>query len=172
MTEEVQSAAPAEAVVEPQEAITEQTPETTPEPQQEPEKQKQPDWQRSINRLTRQKYQLQARLEEMERRIAEQPKAPPSITQPQGAPKIEDFQDFDAYIRASSRWEADQIIKERLTEREQAARQYQAQEYEASLAKNWSKRLESAVKEIPDLHDVLETAVDIPMPPSMREASN
>ena len=169
MTEEVQSAAPAEAEVQPQEAITEQTPETTPEPQQEPEKQKQPDWQRSINRLTRQKYQLQARLEEMERRIAEQPQKKP-IQQPAGAPKIEDFQDFDAYIAAKAEWVADQRIGKVLSEREQAARQYQAQEHEASLAQNWSKRLESALKEIPDLHDVLETAVDIPMPPAMREA--
>ena len=170
MSEDIQSAAPAEAVTQPQEANVEQPPETTPEQSQQEEEQKPktPDWQRSINRLTRQKYQLQARLEEMERRLAEPPKEQPK-PQP-GAPKIEDYQDFDAYIAAKAEWVADHKIKSVLAEQQQERQKHQAQEYEAHLAQNWSKRLEAAAKEIPDLIDVLESAVDIPMPPDMRMA--
>ena len=161
MSDDIQSVAPTEGEALPVEANTEQAPESTPEPttetQPEP-KPKTPDWQRSINRLTKQKYQLQARLEEMERRLSEpqRPQAPAP-----GEPKIEDFQDFHEYNKAVVRYEAKQLLE---AEQQEARKRYQqesAQRHDAEIGKEWEKRISKVRETIPDFDDVLEAADDI-----------
>lgn len=124
--------------------------------------------QRRIDRITRARYEAEAKVKMLEERIqaTEQGSKP---QQPTGAPKIEDFQDFDTYLTAKAEWIADQRLmkaQEEWGKKSQAEREYQES---ANTVESWNKRLGKATTEIPDLTEVLE-ASDAPMPPHVGRA--
>ena len=176
MTEEV--VAPVESEVpqtEPTEQATEAPP-TSETPEQEPDTpaQKPKEFelprgvQRRIDRLTKARYEAEAqnkmlaeRLQALER--SSKPQQPP------GAPKIEDFQDFDAYVAAKAEWVADQKINKALSERDSRSQAERDQIESGKVVESWNQKLQKASKDIPDLTEAIESS-DVPMTQVMGRA--
>lgn len=114
--------------------------------------------QKRIDRAVRQKYEAEARANELERRLQQleqQSQAKPAA----GAPKYEDFNnDFDAYSRAVARYEAKQEIETTLTAHQKAEAEKQAQAAQARTAETWAKRAAAAKAEMPDFDEVVSSS--------------
>jgi hypothetical protein len=106
------------------------------EPAEKPEK---PDKvQKRIDRLTREKYELKGRVEALERQLAAgkpAPEAEPkpaaiSDVAPDGKPKVEDFENYEAFTEALADWKFDQREKVRAEEtaKAEAKRAYEAKQ--------------------------------------------
>lgn len=129
--------------------------------------------QQRIARLTRDKYQLAGRLQELERRLTEgQPASrhdtptPETAQPPAGKPRQEDFpNDYDSYIEALTDWKAAQAYH--LMQREQHAARMAEQE--SSQLQAWHGRLQTYRKETPDFDAVMQGAEDITIPPYLQK---
>lgn len=110
--------------------------------------------QRRIDRITRAKYEAEARNKMLEERIQalEQTSKP---SQPQGAPKIEDFQDFDQYLNARDEFLAKKMKSETIAEYEKRQQAESAQRERQKTLDTYQKRVAQAVKELPDFDDVV-----------------
>lgn len=150
------------------EAVGTTEPETKPEPKEDPIPK---GVQRRIDRAVRQKYEAEARAKMLEERInaieARQQQAPQQ--REPGAPKLEDFDNFDDYIEAKAAYVADKKINETLTQREQRQQAERAQTARQQTVEGWQKRVASATKELPDFEEVVASS-DVPMTPVMAEA--
>ena len=126
--------------------------------------------QKRIDRAVRQKYEAEARANALAEQLEELKRQPrPQQAQAQGAPKLEDFDNFDDYITAKTEYLADRKIQATLSEREQRAAAAQAQAAQAKTAEGWQKRVAIASEEIPDFYEVVANA-DVPMTPAMQQA--
>lgn len=129
--------------------------------------------QKRIDRAVRQKYEAEARTKMLEERLAaletRQQPAPVAKTVDNSEPKLENFDNFDEYVRAKAEYIADQKITKTLSEREERQRaEYEAAERQKT-ADSWAKRLTAATAELPDFEDVLASS-DVPMTNAMRDA--
>ena len=153
---EPQNAEHSEAVAEPETAEQQEKPET-------PEKPKHDLIQRRIDRLTREKYQARAELDQLRKQL-EELKTPQQQRSAQldGEPRLENFDNLVDFQRAHSRWMYENLSKEERTRREaETAKQRDAERY-TSIAQNWQKSVAEAAKEIPDIREVLaETAFEL-----------
>lgn len=128
--------------------------------------------QRRIDRAVRQKYEAEARAKMLEERIAAiEARQQPQQTQQrmQGEPRLEDFDNFDAYIAAKAEFVADRKIQETLTEREKRQEAERAQTARQKTVEGWNKRVAAAEDELPDFHEVVASS-DVRMTPPMAEA--
>ena len=118
--------------------------------------------QKRIDKLTREKYQARAEAEatrrELERLHAQMQQSPRQTSKDGGEPRLDQFDNFDAYIAAKASYIADQRLAEKLSEREQREQERRQQEQGAKTAETWSKRLADVRKEVPDYDDVIESA--------------
>lgn len=146
--------------------VVEDQAESTPAEAAEPEKPKPDPVQRRIDRLTREKYQLRARLEELERRVSE---PAPKAAEPQGAPKLEQFESFDDYVSAKAEWVAEQKFRTLTESQQREAREQQAQRQQAEVSQSWQQRIESARSSVPDYDEIIESA-DVVLSPAMGQA--
>lgn len=115
--------------------------------------------QKRIDRAVRQKYEAEARANELERRL--QQLEAQSHAKPAGsdAPKYEDFNnDFDAYSRAVARYEAKQEIQSTLSAQQKAEAERKAQEAQARTSETWAKRAAAARAEMPDFDEVVSSS--------------
>ena len=168
MTEEVIQA---EQAAPEGEAIVENQAESTPAPAVE-EKPKADPVQKRFDKLTRDKYQARAEADMLRReleRLQSQQQAPRQQAQATGAPKLEDFDNFDAYVEAKAAFIADQRLDAKLSEREKRDQERRSQEDSAKTAETWNKRLSDVRKEVPDYDDVIESA-DIVITQAMGQA--
>ena len=129
--------------------------------------------QQRIARLTRDKYQLAGRLQELERRLTEgrpasrqdQP-TPETAQPPAGKPRQEDFpNDYDSYIEALTDWKAAQAYHQ--MQREQHAARMAEQE--TSQLQAWRGNLQKYRAETPDFEAVMQGAEDITIPPYLQK---
>lgn len=113
--------------------------------------------QKRIDRAVRQKYEAEARANELERRL-QQLEQQPQVKAGSDAPKYEDFDDFDAYNRAVARYEAKQEIESTLNAHQKAQAEQKAQAAQAVTAETWAKRAAAAKAEMPDFDEVVSSS--------------
>lgn len=156
--EEIAAAAAETPPAETSEAVAE--PETAEKPEA-PEKPKPDPVQRRIDRLTREKYQSRAEIEQLRKQL-EELKTPQQRAVPDGEPRLEDFDNIVEFQRAHGRWMYESLSKEERAKREtETAKQRDSERY-TNLAQNWQKSVAEAAKAIPDLREVLaETAFEL-----------
>lgn len=137
------------------------TPESTPEPQ--PDTAEKQDGnasrnvQRRIDRLTREKYELRAELNQLRKQFeASQPKPEP----PQ-APKLENFQNIEEYITAQTRFNTEHAAGRIRDEFAQQQRAMAAQQDEMRVRDSWGKALEHAREAYPDFDEVVDSPVEV-----------
>jgi hypothetical protein len=117
-------------------------------------------FQRKIDKLTGEKYRLEAEKAELERRLAEQSAAKPAEKRsaPEGKPKAEDFDTYEDYVERLTDWKLDQKESER-----------RVADKQKTQAAAWTERQDAVRAKHPDYEDVLETA-DVPIPPAVQQA--
>lgn len=99
--------------------------------------------------------QLQETLErERQNFAAQQPKP----QQPEGAPKLEQFDNLDDYVAAKAEWVADQKLEKAFAEREQAARLQAEQGRRGQVEQTWNSRVSQVRVEMPDFDEVIESS--------------
>ena len=146
---------------------TEATTTDTPEPEAkkettEEEKPKRNGVQKRINELTREKYELQQKLEESER----QKQKPVEVD---NAPKRDDFDSYEDYIRADAQFVARQEAKKAMEAEREASTRQKTEEEERSLYAQYEARKEAARDKYEDFDDVIYST-DAPVTPSMARA--
>ena len=170
MSDEVIEVTPTEVVAQAVPEVQPETPEVTPE--EKPAKTfTQADLDRQIERrIARERAKHERETAEL-RQIALQRERQqePQRQAPQGEPKLEDFDNFDAYIAAKAEFIADKKINQTLTEREQRQAEERAQAARLRTVDSWNKRIATAEAEMPDFRDVIGNA-DVPMTAPMQQA--
>lgn len=108
--------------------------------------------QKRIDRLTRDKYRLQAELE-----VARKP-APQSEPKPQppssGEPKSDQFKSYEEYLEARAEWKAEQRVEKRLGELRENAQRQAGQAEQEKLQSQWEKRVSEALTTYDDFEEV------------------
>ena len=94
-------------------------------------------------------------------RQASQPK------QPEGEPKLDQFQDYESYIKAYAKFEAKQLFEAHKAETQQAYQQQSVQQQAAQRAQSIMPKVEKAAEKYDDFHDV---ATSFNAPQAMQEA--
>lgn len=119
--------------------------------------------QRRFDKLTKARYMAEAEAasakleaEALRQQLQQHQQRPSANTD--GEPKLDQFDNFDAYIAAKAAYIADQRLTEKLTEREQRDQERRQQEQGAKTTEAWNKRLADVRKEVPDYDDVIESA--------------
>ena len=150
------------------------------EPEQvdkEPEKPEEPSVpkgvQKRIDRAVRQKYEAEARAKVLEERIAAIEKMQYQPQQNVGVdksePKIENYDNFDAYVAAKAEWIAERKIESTLSERENRQMAEREAAERRKTVDSWNRRVAEATAEMPDFEDVLASS-DVPMTVPMQQA--
>ena len=167
-------AAVSEEETEEQQAAAKETGATEePEPQQEEEEQqaapaqkpKRTKRDKRIDKLTREKYELQHQLE-IAQLNASQPKAKTEErpSQPGEKPQPSNFEDYEQYVDALTDWKMDQRLQK---EREKEARAY-SERAEQERAYAWQQRQSEARQRYEDYDEVVMS--EVPVSPAMGEA--
>lgn len=128
--------------------------------------------QKRIDRLTREKYQLQARLEMLERvqqAPQQQSRQVEQAAQQSTAPKLEQYQSIEEYLDALADFKAAQKADKVFKEREASERMTQQQREQAKLHDGYAKQTEQARQSYEDFDDVVENP-DLPITQAMAEA--
>lgn len=125
-------------------------------------------FQRKIDRLTREKYEMARRLEALESRLADKP-AGEAKAQPKAAsaerPKSAEFDDYDEFLDALADWKVDQkLAAARSAEAEAAAREAQA-----AVTAEWHARLDEYRAATPGFDEALEASETV-FPPVAQQA--
>lgn len=118
------------------------------------------------------KFQRQLQEEREARiRLEEQLKAraPAEQKNSDNEPQLADYDDFQKYSRDLAKWVAKQEVQSTLSERQALESQYRANAAQQQTAAAWGKKVEAALKDIPDYVDVV-SAADIPLSAAMKEA--
>lgn len=113
--------------------------------------------QKRIDRAVRQKYEAEARANELERRVQqfEQQQRQPTQQKAEGEPRLEQFENIEDYVSAKAAYIADQRIQHTLSTRDREAAEKQAQAAQKQTADNWNKRVQLATADMPDFADVV-----------------
>ncbi len=130
--------------------------------------------QKRIDRAVREKYEAQAeakmlkeRLDRIEQNLNQQQRVAKPIDNSE--PRIDNFDDFDAYVAAKAEWIASKKINETLQERENRQAEERAAAAHHKAVDSWNQRLAEATAEMPDFTEVIESS-DVPMSDFMRDA--
>lgn len=136
--------APTEPVAEEIKA-TEDQPEEKVEPEKKPGKNS---FDRKIDRLYKSAAEQKARADYLEQQLQE---LKPKNVEPQGAPRIEDFDDIETYGKALGKFEAEQLIKgHRQTQQQESNRRDQA-----NLVSDWETKAGRAYDKYDDFDEVV-----------------
>jgi len=123
-------------------------------------------FQRKIDRLTREKYELEAKLQAALAKPAggEKPE-PAAAAANDGKPQAENFDTHDEYVEALVDWKANQ---REAAKREQEQRDSETKKQQATVD-SWNQRVEAARKAHADYDDVMADA-DVELPPLVVDA--
>lgn len=108
--------------------------------------------QKRIDRLTREKYRLQAELE-VARKQGPQPEAQPKPAST-GEPKADQFKSYEEYLEARAEWKAEQRVEKRLGELREKAQRQAGQAEQEKLQSQWEKRVSEALTTYDDFEEV------------------
>lgn len=134
----------------------EKTPEEVKEPQKEDVLPK--GVQKRIDRAVKQKYEAEARANELERRLQQIEQRIPQQPKNDGEPRLEQFDNIEDYVSAKARFIAKAELNETLTARERAEAEQKAQAAQHQTAESWAKRVALATAEMPDFEDVVASS--------------
>jgi hypothetical protein len=156
-----------EAVVqEAQQPVQEAAPEQQTPPQEQPQEEAKPpktftqeELDAQINkRLARErkKYEREREREyaELRQSLMQRAEAKPA-EQPAGMPKIEDYQDFEAYLNARDAYLTQRLKGETIAEYEKRQQAERAQRERQKTLDTYQKRAAQAAKDMPDFDDVV-----------------
>lgn len=165
--EEAESVGSAE---ESQEEVSEESPEGSEEPAEKTKgeekaekaeeakpKAKKRRFEKRIDQLTRDKYELQARLDEAERKLTARLTEPEVKTtkNEDGKPRVEDFETYEAYIEALTDWKYETRRKKEKEELDL----YHAERRMHELHQSWNKKIESARSKHEDWDEIAESDI-------------
>lgn len=108
--------------------------------------------QKRIDRLTREKYRLQAELD-VARKHGPQPEAQPKPASA-GEPKADQFKSYEEYLEARAEWKAEQRVEKRLGELRDTAQRQAGQAEQEKLQSQWEKRVNEALTTYDDFEEV------------------
>jgi hypothetical protein len=159
VTEPVASATPApqpgdstSTTPAPETSATPEQQEAKPDTQEEADKHTLPRGvQKRIDRLTRDKYRLQAELEVV-RKQAPQPE--PQQKPETGEPKADQFKSYEEYLDARAEWKAERRVEKRLGELRETAQRQAGQAEQEKLQSQWEKRVSEALTTYDDFEEV------------------
>ena len=129
--------------------------------------------QKRIDKITRQKYEAEARSKMLEERVAAMESrqyAPQQQRQADDSePTIDKFDNFDQYVAAKAEYIAKKQIESTLSEREKRQSAEREATERTKTVDSWNKRIAAATAEMPDFEEVLASS-DVPMTPPMQQA--
>lgn len=115
--------------------------------------------QKRIDRAVRQKYEAEARANELMRRIEQlEASQKPAAPRDAGEPRLEQFENIEDYVAAKAAYVADQRIQHTLSSRERAEAEQRAQAAQQQSAEKWQKRVALATAEMPDYEEVVSAS--------------
>ena len=125
--------------------------------------------QKRIDRLTREKYRLQAQLDVMQsQRQQPEPQRQPA-PKAEGAPTPDKFSSYEEYLEAKAEWKAEQKVAEVLRKQQESTQQQSAQAEHAKLQRTWEKRVQDAMSVYDDFEEVA-LSPDVPVTQSMMQS--
>ena len=149
-TPDTEPAVEAQAESEPE---AEEEAEVTDKPKQNPKLEKRfSELTKRAKQAEAEKQALEARLQELESKVAPQPIQEPDILGEK--PQASQFQDAFEYAEALAEWSAEKALVER--DKQEQQRQIEAQRNE--VIKSWSQKLEKAKVELPDFDDMVASS--------------
>ena len=107
--------------------------------------------QKRIDRLTRDKYRLQAELEVARRQTPQAEAQPKPAT---GEPKADQYKSYEEYLEARAEWKAEQRVEKRLGELRETAQRRAGQAEQEKLQAQWEKRVGEALATYDDFEEV------------------
>lgn len=121
--------------------------------------------QKRIDRAIRRQYEAEAESKYLREQIERQQAQPRQATQPaaEAEPKLEDFQDYETYLKAAAKHEARQELQQQLQHHARFAEQQRAQAAQRQTVDSWQQKVSSATAELPDFADVVGSS-NVPMP--------
>jgi hypothetical protein len=165
MTEETQDiVSPDAAEQDSEQAKPAAAPETaTTEGEQEPQEQEpkpKGGFQRKIDKLTTRLYQRDMELAELRGRLAVQPAAATTKSEPEDLkPDVNTFKGaYEEFVAATARWEARQQYKELSAKERETAAKSEREERDREVVENYRERMEEFTQEHEDFQEVVNRA--------------
>jgi hypothetical protein len=131
------------------------------------EKKQNPKLEKRFSELTRQRKEAEAKVKELEERLA----AKESIREPQPAPESnqkpspDSYKDAFEYAEALAQWSAEQA----LAKREQEVKQKEMEAKRATVIQTWQQKLEATKAELPD-YEVMVSSSSMSVNDTVRDA--
>ena len=128
--------------------------------------------QKRIDRAIRRQYEAEAEAKYLREQIARaqaqpvQQQAQATITE--DAPRLENFQTYEDFLRAQARFEAKQEINQTLAAQAQREAMERAQAAQRQTAESWQQKVTKATAELPDFADVVGSS-SAPMPEHVKQ---
>jgi hypothetical protein len=154
----------------PPDSAPDQKPEDGADDQPEPKHELPKGVQKRIDRLTRDKYRLQAELDVARRQAPAQQAQPRSTAaNANGAPKPEQFKSYEEFLEARAEWKAEQKVSAVLSEMHESTRRQSAEAEQSRLAQTWEERVGKASEVYDDFEEVA-LSPDLPISEAMMAA--
>jgi hypothetical protein len=131
------------------------------------EKKQNPKLEKRFSELTRQRKEAEAKVKELEERLAarESNQAPIQAPVSNQKPSPDSYKDAFEYAEALAEWSAEQA----LAKREQEIRQKEAEAKRETVIKTWQQKLEATKAELPD-YEVMVASSDVKVNDTVRDA--
>jgi hypothetical protein len=128
-------------------------------------------FQKRIDKLTRDKRELEARLAALEERVNGKPDGKdgsnaPAKAEPAGKPKVDDFETYEEFTEALAEWK----IAQHQSKQTEAKQTREAEQQRKAVLDQWNSRADAVREKLPDYDEVLESADDVPLPGYLQEA--
>jgi len=120
------------------------------------EKKQNPKLEKRFSELTRQRKEAEAKVKELEDRLAarESFKEPQKEPESNRKPSPDDFKDAFEYAESLAQWSAEQA----LAKREQEIKQKEVEAKRETVIKTWQQKLETTIAELPDYEDMVASS--------------
>jgi hypothetical protein len=131
------------------------------------EKKQNPKLEKRFSELTRQRKEAEAKVKELEERLAAKESNPEPTQAPESnrKPTPDDFKDAFEYAEALADWSAEQA----LARREQEVRQKEAEAKRETVIQTWQQKLEATKAELPD-YEVMVASSSVKVNDTVRDA--
>jgi hypothetical protein len=120
------------------------------------EKKQNPKLEKRFSELTRQRKEAEAKVKELEDRLAARESIREPISAPENnqKPKPDDFKDAFEYAESLAQWSAEQA----LAKREQEIKQKEVEAKRETVIKTWQQKLETTIAELPDYEEMVASS--------------
>ena len=131
------------------------------------EKKQNPKLEKRFSELTRQRKEAEAKVKELEERLAAKESVREPIQAPESnrKPTPDDFKDAFEYAEALADWSAEQA----LARREQEVKQKEVEAKRETVIQTWQQKLEATKAELPD-YEVMVASSDVKVNDTVRDA--